>query len=239
MSRHPHDHEHAHDGHMHDGHTHDQHARTFQPDVEDAPYTRSQVMVQALGELLIEQGLFTADELRRQIEIQDTRTPAEGAKLVARAWLDRSYAELLQRDANAAAESLGIPAGDIPIRAVADTPRLHNVIVCTLCSCYPRQLIGLPPAWYKSREYRSRMVHEPRAVLAEFGTVLPDDVELRVHDSTADLRYLVLPLRPPGTERMTEEELAALVTRDALIGVTLPRVVPAAARDERPTAPGE
>jgi nitrile hydratase len=244
MSGQPHHHEHTHDGHAHDEHAHDEHAhdehaRTFQPDIEDSSYTRSQVMVQALGELLIEQGLFTADELRRQIEIQDTRTPAEGAKLVARAWLDPAFADFLERDANAAAESLGIPAGDIPIRAVADTPRLHHVVVCTLCSCYPRQLIGLPPAWYKSREYRSRMVREPRAVLAEFGTVLPDDIELRVHDSTADLRYLVLPLRPPGTERMTEAELAALVTRDALIGVTLPRVMPAAPRDERPTASGE
>ncbi len=212
----------AHHGDGH-GHEHDQdHARTFQPDIEDAPFTRHQVMVQALGDLLIEKSLFTAEELRRQIEIQDTRTPAEGAKLVARAWVDPDFAALLGRDVNAAAESIGIPAGDIPIRAVANTPEVHNVIVCTLCSCYPRQLIGLPPAWYKSREYRSRMVREPRAVLAEFGTLVPSDVEVRVHDSTADLRYMVLPMRPEGTEGLDEAALAQLVTRDCLIGVTLP-----------------
>jgi nitrile hydratase subunit alpha len=207
-------------GHEHAEHDH---ARTFQPDIEDSPYTHHQVMVQALGELLVEKNVFTADELRRQIEVQDTRTPAEGARLVARAWTDADFAALLARDVNAAAESIGIPAGDIPIRALFDTPALHNVIVCTLCSCYPRQLIGLPPTWYKSREYRSRMVREPRSVLTEFGTRLPDDIELRVHDSTADQRYMVVPMRPAGTEALDEDRLAALVTRDCLIGVTLPR----------------
>ena len=216
-------HDETHSGpHAGHGHAH-AHARTFQPDIEDAPFTHYQVMVQALGDLLVEKHLFTADELRRQIEIQDTRTPAEGAKLVARAWVDERFAALLTRDVNAAAESMGIPAGDIPIRALFDAPQLHNVIVCTLCSCYPRQLIGLPPAWYKSREYRSRMVREPRAVLAEFGTSLADDIELRVHDSTADQRYMVVPLRPAGTETLDEAQLAGLVTRDCLIGVTLPR----------------
>lgn len=219
MSTH-HDDTHAGHGHAHA----DDHARTFQPDIEDAPFTHYQVMAQALGDLLIEKNVFSADELRRQIEIQDTRTPAEGAKLVARAWVDAGFAALLARDVNAAAESIGIPAGDIPIRALFDTPALHNVIVCTLCSCYPRQLIGLPPAWYKSREYRSRMVREPRAVLAEFGTMLPDDVELRVHDSTADQRYMVVPMRPAGTDAWDEARLAEVVTRDCLIGVTLPRV---------------
>lgn len=219
MSTH-HDDTHAGHGHAHA----DDHARTFQPDIEDAPFTHYQVMAQALGDLLIEKNVFGADELRRQIEIQDTRTPAEGAKLVARAWVDAGFAALLARDVNAAAESIGIPAGDIPIRALFDTPALHNVIVCTLCSCYPRQLIGLPPAWYKSREYRSRMVREPRAVLAEFGTMLPDDVELRVHDSTADQRYMVVPMRPAGTDAWDEARLAEVVTRDCLIGVTLPRV---------------
>lgn len=209
------------DEHAGHGHPHD-HARTFQPDIEDSPFTHYQVMVQALGDLLIEKKLFTADELRRQIEIQDTRTPAEGAKLVARAWVDPSFSALLGRDVNAAAESMGIPAGDIPIRALFDAPKLHNVIVCTLCSCYPRGLIGLPPTWYKSREYRSRMVREPRAVLAEFGTTLSDDIEVRVHDSTADQRYMVVPLRPAGTEALDEAQLAELVTRDCLIGVTLP-----------------
>jgi nitrile hydratase len=124
-------------------------------------------------------------------------------------------------DVNAAAAEMGIDAGAIPIRAVENTEAVHNVIVCTLCSCYPRMLIGLPPDWYKSRAYRSRVIREPRAVLAEFGTLIPETVEVRVHDSTADLRYMVLPLRPSGTEDLDEEALAALVTRDAMIGVSL------------------
>lgn len=210
------EHQHSHD------HDHD-HDRTFQPDVEDSPFSHYQVMVQALGELLIQNNVITADELRQEVELMDSRSPAEGARLVARAWVDSGFRQQLMQDVNAAAESLGIAAGDIPIRAVENTPQTHNVIVCTLCSCYPRGLLGLPPDWYKSREYRSRTVREPRTVLAEFGTRLPDDVELRVHDSTADLRYLVLPMRPAGTEEMAEADLAALVTRDCLVGVTLPR----------------
>ena len=205
----------------HADHAHD-HAWTFQPDTEDAPFTHYQVMVESVAELLIEKNLITADALRQQIEIQDTRSAAEGARLVARAWVDPPFREQLLVDANAAAASMDIPAGDLTIRVVENTARLHNVIVCTLCSCYPRQLIGLPPAWYKSREYRSRMVREPRRVLAEFGTVLPPDMELRVHDSTADLRFMVLPRRPTGTESLSEEALARLVTRDCLIGVTVP-----------------
>ncbi len=204
-------------------HTHDHdHARTFQPDIEDSPFSHYQVMAEAVGELLMEKGVFTADQLRRQIEIIDSRSPAEGAKVVARAWADPEFKALLMRDVNAAAESMGVPAGDIPIRAVENTPDVHNVIVCTLCSCYPRGLLGIPPDWYKSREYRSRTVREPRKVLAEFGTTLPDNVELRVHDSTADLRYLVLPMRPAGTDGMDEAALAELVTRDSMIGVSLP-----------------
>jgi len=206
--------------HTHD-HDHD-HARTFQPDIEDSPFSHYQVMAEAIGELLMEKGVFTADQLRRQIEIIDSRSPAEGAKVVARAWADPEFKALLMRDVNAAAESMGVPAGDIPIRAVENTPDVHNVIVCTLCSCYPRGLLGIPPDWYKSREYRSRTVREPRKVLAEFGTSLPDDVELRVHDSTADLRYLVLPMRPAGTDGMDVAALAELVTRDSMIGVSLP-----------------
>jgi len=206
--------------HTHD-HDHD-HARTFQPDIEDSPFSHYQVMAEAIGELLMEKGVFTADQLRRQIEIIDSRSPAEGAKVVARAWSDPEFKALLMKDVNAAAESMGVPAGDIPIRAVENTPDVHNVIVCTLCSCYPRGLLGIPPDWYKSREYRSRTVREPRKVLAEFGTSLPDDVELRVHDSTADLRYLVLPMRPAGTDGMDVAALAELVTRDSMIGVSLP-----------------
>ena len=205
-------------------HTHDHdHARTFQPDIEDSPFGRYQVMAEAVGELLMEKGVFTADQLRAELERIDSRSPAEGAKLVARAWCDPAFKAQLLENVNAAAESMGIAAGDIPIRAVENTPDVHNVIVCTLCSCYPRGLLGLPPDWYKSREYRSRTVREPRAVLAEFGTTLPDTVELRVHDSTADLRYLVLPMRPAGAEGMDEPALAGLVTRDCMIGVSLPR----------------
>jgi nitrile hydratase len=143
--------------------------------------------------------------------------------VVARAWLDSAFKARLLEDVNAAAGELGIDAGSIPIRAVENTPELHNVICCTLCSCYPRLLLGVPPDWYKSRDYRSRVVRTPRAVLAEFGTEIPDHVEVRVHDSTADLRYMVLPARPAGTEALSEQRLAALVTRDCMVGTALPR----------------
>ena len=148
----------------------------------------------------------------------DARSPADGARVVARAWTDPDFKNRLLEDANAAAGELGIDAGAIPINVIENTPSTHNVICCTLCSCYPRLLLGLPPDWYKARTFRSRVVREPRAVLAEFGTVIPDDVDVKVHDSTADLRYMVLPLRPAGTETMSEAELAALVTRDCMIG---------------------
>ncbi len=179
----------------------------------------------ALRELLIDRGLITADEIRRQIELIDSRTPALGARVVARAWIDPDFKRRLLQDATAAVGELGITMYDgTQLVALDNTARVHNLVVCTLCSCYPRTVLGLPPDWYKSREYRARAVREPRALLAEFGTELPEDVEIRVHDSTADLRYLVLPLRPAGTEHMTEEELTALVTRDSMIGVTVLRV---------------
>jgi len=206
MSAHPHHHPHPH-----------------QPDLEDRPYDHHQLMAEALGELLIEKGVFTADDLRRTLEAIDARSPADGAKLVARAWLDPAYKARVLADVNAAAGELGIDAGPIPIRALENTLALHNLVVCTLCSCYPRGLLGLPPDWYKARAYRSRAVREPRAVLAELGTRIPDEVEIRVHDSTADLRYLVLPLRPAGTDGLDEAALAALVTRDCLIGTAVPR----------------
>ncbi len=211
-----HEHEHGHN-HAHD---HD-HAQTFQPDLEEQPLTYYKVMTEALGELLVEKGVISADELRGQVEQQDSLEPALGARLIARAWCDDGYRERLIADLNAAATELDIDAGDIPIRAIPNTPEVHNLIVCTLCSCYPRSLIGLPPDWYKSRAYRSRVVREPRVVLREFGTELPASVEVRVHDSTADLRYLVLPMRPEGTEGMDEAALVGLVGRDAMIGVTL------------------
>jgi nitrile hydratase len=197
------------------------HPHPKQPDVEDQPFEYYQVMAEAVGELLIEKGVFTAAELRKTVESIDARSPADGAKVVARAWVDPDYKARLLEDANAAAAELGIDAGAIPIRVVENTEAVHNVICCTLCSCYPRLLLGLPPDWYKARAYRSRVVREPRAVLEEFGTVIPDDVEVRVHDSTADLRYMVLPRRPAGTEGMTEAELGALVTRDCMIGTAV------------------
>jgi Nitrile hydratase, alpha chain len=139
--------------------------------------------------------------------------------VVARAWIDPAYRARLVADGSAAVAELGIDMMGVRLVVVENTPRLHNLVVCTLCSCYPRPLLGRPPAWYKSREYRSRAVREPRAVLAEFGTVVPPGVEVRVHDSTADMRYLVLPERPAGTDGMSEDVLAALVSRDAMIGV--------------------
>ena len=154
----------------------------------------------------------------------DAKSPADGAKMVARAWSDPKFKALMMVNVNLAAEEMGLDAGHIPIRAVENTSEVHNVIVCTLCSCYPRMLIGLPPDWYKSRAYRARTVREPRAILAEFGTKIPNNVEVRVHDSTADMRYIVLPMRPPGSEFLSEDMLAVLVTRDSLIGVSRARV---------------
>jgi nitrile hydratase len=181
-----------------------------------------QTMEIAIRELLIAKAVFTADDLRRAVEAMDARTPAQGARVVARAWCDPAFKARLLEDDTAAVGELGIDMGETRLLVVENRPGLHNLVVCTLCSCYPRMLLGLPPDWYKSRAYRSRAVREPRAVLAEFGTVLPEDVAVRVHDSTADMRYLVLPERPPGTAGWSEERLAALVGRDAMIGVTRP-----------------
>jgi nitrile hydratase len=217
MSDH-HEHEHGHDHHDHRHPPGQKHP--FQPDVDDT-LTYPRRMEIALRELLIEKGIITADEIRAAVEDMDARTPARGAQVVARAWVDPEFKRQLLADANAACASLGLDLGvsELKLVAVENTPEVHNVVVCTLCSCYPRALLGLPPAWYKSFAYRSRVVHEPRAVLAEFGTTLPDDVAVRVHDSTADLRYLVVPMRPAGSESMREDELAALITRDSMIGV--------------------
>ena len=192
-----------------------------QPDMEDGEITELMVMTDAVAELMIDKGYFTADDMRRTLEAIDAKTPAEGARMIARAWLDADFKARMLEDVNAVAAEMDIDAGVIPIRAIENTPDVHNAIVCTLCSCYPKYLIGLPPDWYKSRNYRSRMIREPRAVLAEFGTELPDDVEVRVHDSTAELRLMIMPMRPRGTEGMDEDALADLVTRDCMIGVTV------------------
>ncbi|MGM4915345.1 nitrile hydratase subunit alpha [Rhizobium ruizarguesonis] len=202
-----HDHDHDHD-HPHEAITADEHPGYYE------------IMETAVRELLVERKLFGADEIRRQIEVLDSRTPALGAKVVARAWMDPAYKERLLENGRTACEELGITFyDDTQLIVLENTVDVHNLIVCTLCSCYPRPVLGLPPDWYKLKPYRARAVHEPRAVLEEFGTHIPDDVEIRVSDSTAVIRYLVLPLRPAGTEALSEEELADLVTRDAMIGV--------------------
>jgi nitrile hydratase alpha subunit len=179
------------------------------------------IMETAVRELLIEKKLIGADEIRRQIEVLDSRTPALGAKVVARAWIDPAFrARLLANGRTACEEEFGISFyDDTKLIVLENTDKVHNLIVCTLCSCYPRPVLGLPPDWYKARPYRARAVTEPRAVLAEFGTILPDGIDVRVHDSTAMVRYLVLPRRPEGTDELSEDELAALVTRDTMIGV--------------------
>ena len=188
---------------------------------DDAPLTYYQKLEIAVRELLIEKALITADEVRRTVEAMDARSPALGAKIVARAWTDSDYKTRLLEDGSAAARELGIEVGVTKLVVVENTSQVHNLVVCTLCSCYPRMILGLPPDWYKSKAYRSSAVREPRAVLAEFGTHIPESVEVRVHDSTATIRYLVLPQRPALTEGMDEEALAALVTRDSMIGVTI------------------
>lgn len=190
-----------------------------------------ELMEAALSELLVERGYFGADEIRRQIEVLDSRTPALGAQVVARAWTDPAFKTRLLADGRAACEELGISFyDDTQLIVLENTETVHNLIVCTLCSCYPRPVLGLPPDWYKLKPYRARAVAEPRAVLAEFGTIIPDDVEIRVSDSTAMVRYLVLPRRPDGTEDWRHEQLAALVTRDAMIGVIPVKVPDGAAR---------
>ncbi len=202
--------------HSHDGP--DPHAP--RPDHDDT-LTHHKMLEIAVRELLIEKGIITADEVREAIERMDARGPHLGAKVVAKAWSDPAFKARLLADGSAGVEEAGVQM-DQPTRliVVENTPEVHNLVVCTLCSCYPRMVLGIPPDWYKSRAYRSRAVFEPRAVLAEFGTQIPDGVAVRVHDSTADMRYLVLPMRPKGSEGLDESALAALVTRDSMIGVT-------------------
>ncbi|MEO8629491.1 MAG: nitrile hydratase subunit alpha [Betaproteobacteria bacterium] len=205
--------------------THDDHDHPHpHPTLPDAPEHLSyyQTMEVAVRELLIAKGILTADDVRRQVEDMDGRNAGRGATMVARAWLDADYKQRMLANGNAAAEEVGLDQGAYKLIVVENTPHEHNVIVCTLCSCYPRWLLGLPPDWYKSRNYRSRVIREPRTVLHEFGLDLPDSLAVRVHDSNADMRYLVLPLRPDGTDGWSEEQLAAIVTRDCMVGVAVP-----------------
>jgi nitrile hydratase alpha subunit len=188
------------------------------------PLTYFQLMEVSLRELLVEKGIVTEAQVAEEVEAMRKRGYERGSRVVAQAWLDREYKKRLLANGTKACEELGLEVPALRLLVVENTPEVHNAVVCTLCSCYPRMLLGIPPEWYKSRNYRSRMVREPRAVLAEFGLAIPDNVTIRVHDSTADMRYLVLPMRPTGTEGWSEERLASLVNRDSMIGVAVPKV---------------
>jgi nitrile hydratase len=186
------------------------------------PYSYFQLMEISLRELLVEKGMLTEESIRAEVKAMRGRTPERGAGVVAKAWLDPAFKKKLLENGTQACESLGLELPGLKLVVVENKADVHNVIVCTLCSCYPRMLLGIPPDWYKSRNYRSRMVREPRKVLGEFGLQLPEQTLIRVHDSTADMRYIVLPSRPPGTEGWSEEKLASIVTRDCMIGVAVP-----------------
>ena len=189
------------------------------------PSGASLALLDKLVAALAAKGLVSEAEITERQAITDRASPEIGARMVARAWTDPEYYALLMRDGKAAAEAMGASMAGAPeLGVLENTPRQHHLVVCTLCSCYPRALLGYPPGWYKSFAYRSRAVREPRAVLAEWGTQLADNVEIRVVDSTADYRWMVLPMRPKGTEGWSAEKLAAIVTRDALVGVAVPRV---------------
>jgi nitrile hydratase len=203
------DHDHPHD------HSHEPIANDGEPPAA--------ARARALAELLVEKGVLGREDLRKRIDWLVSRSPADGARLVARAWVDPEFKRRLLDDARAAALEVGLDPGPSPVVvALENTPAVHHLVVCTLCSCYPKALLGPPPDWYKSLPYRSRAVSDPRGVLQEFGVELEDDVELRVVDSTADIRYLVIPRRPADSDGLVEGELAALVTRDSMIGVAQP-----------------
>ena len=187
------------------------------------PLSYFQLMEVSLRELLVEKGVLTEAEVAEEVEAMRKRGYERGARVVARAWVDPEYKRRLLANGTKACEELGLEIPALKLLVVENSPEVHNAIVCTLCSCYPRMLLGIPPEWYKSRNYRSRMVREPRAVLAEFGLQIPQHVTIRVHDSTADMRYLVLPMRPAGTDGWSEERLASLVSRDSMIGVAVPK----------------
>ena len=188
------------------------------------PYSYYQLMETSLRELLVAKGILTDAQVDEQVAAMRARQPERGARVVARAWVDAEFRKRLLANGTAACEELGLEIPALRLVVVENTPQVHNAIVCTLCSCYPRVLLGIPPDWYKSRNYRSRMVHEPRAVLEEFGLRIPENVQIRVHDSTADMRYMVLPMRPKGTEGWDEARLAGIVSRDSMIGVAVPQV---------------
>ena len=209
-----HDHHHPHGSEPHD------HKHPDQPDEEDVPTSYYRVVEIALRELLISHSVIDEPELRAIHEKMDQRGPHNGARMIARAWSDEGYLERVRGNATEAAKELGLEPTWLNLIVLENTPDVHNVVVCTLCSCYPWPLLGLPPDWYKSRAYRSDIVTKPREILKRFGTSLPENTSVRVHDSSADMRYLVMPMRPANTEGWDEEALAQLVTRDSMIGVT-------------------
>jgi nitrile hydratase alpha subunit len=207
------------------GHHHDHGTPPHPPQPDDtSPPGHYEAMILAMRDLLIENGTLTADQIRRGLEKLDSWQPSRGAEIVVRAWTDPAFKQRLLTNGNEAVADFGIDMGGARLTVLENTAAVQNVVVCTLCSCYPRAVLGLPPDWYRSKNYRSRVVKEPRKVLSEFGTELPDDMVVRVHDSLADLRYLVIPRRPAGTEHWSKDELAAIVTRDCMVGVTNPRV---------------
>lgn len=215
MNAHGHNHGGEHEDHDHPG---------MEDDVQLSERGRRLL---AIEDLLIEKGVIRRDDVQRLVDAADARTPADGARVVARAWVDPDYKQRLLEDPEAAIAELGYPViSSAKLAVLENTGKLHHLVVCTLCSCYPSSLLGLPPDWYKSFAYRSRAVIDPRGVMSEFGLDLGDDVEVRVVDSTADLRYMVLPLRPNGTDHMSEKELVPLVTRDSMIGVGVPKAPP-------------
>ena len=189
---------------------------------ESGPPSEHELLSRAMQELLEEKGVITAGQVRQRMEKFEEDFPHRGARVIAHAWTDPAFKKRLLEDGKAACAEFGIDLEADRLIAVENTPEVHNVVVCTLCSCYPRALLGMPPTWYKSENYRKRVVRDPRGVLKEFGTVLPDNVAVRVHDSNADMRYVVVPMRPNATAGWSEEQLAALLTRDALVGVTVP-----------------
>ncbi len=186
--------------------------------------TPSDRLLAAVRQLLTDKGVVTRDEIAERIRTTDSASPAQGARMVAKAWVDPAYRARMLADGAKAAEELDIPMrGMPPLGVLEDTAGEHNLVVCTLCSCYPRAVLGYPPFWFKSAAYRARAVRDPRGLLLEFGTALPEGVKLRVVDSTADYRWMVLPLRPAGTEGWSEEQLAAIVREGDMIGVTFPK----------------
>jgi nitrile hydratase len=218
MSDHDHDHDH---GHKADGSplNYADDSRHDYGETDHYP-----LMIEAIRQLLIEKNIVKAGDIQERLNYMDSRGIEVGAAIVVKAWTDPEFKARLLEDGSAAVADFDVDMLETVLVVVENTEEVHNLIVCTLCSCYPRPILGLPPDWYKSKTYRSRAVNEPRAVIREFGTILPDDVSVRVHDSNADMRYLVLPARPEGTESWSDEQLTELITRDSLVGVTVPAV---------------